>query len=48
LWGIRRRLRVAMRRITISSIAVAALLALVRTTMFVVSEHGTALATLIA
>ena len=37
-----------MRRITISLITLAALLALVSTTTFVVPEHGTALATLIA
>ncbi len=37
-----------MRRITISSITVAGMLALVSTTTFVLSEHGTALATLIA
>jgi hypothetical protein len=37
-----------MKRITISSITVAGMLALVSTTTFVLSEHGTALATLIA
>ena len=37
-----------MRRITISLITVAGLLALVSTTTFVVAEHGAALATLIA
>jgi hypothetical protein len=37
-----------MRPITISLITAAGLLALVSTTTFVLSEHGTALATLIA